>query len=162
MKTIRNTNTLRKIAALLMSLVLLTVAVPSTLADSNNLTGTKWYASSFNMDLIKALDRDLYNEVMTIASLVSFVPYVYMLDKPSFISICCTIDFYDDGYFYISMLCSEMGKTDYSSYQAYEGTWSKSGNMVHMTVDGDSIYANCSNGVLSLTVNGFGLDFVKI
>ena len=162
MKTIRNTNTARKIAALLLTLVLLTAAVPSALADSNSFAGTTWYATGFNMDLIKELDKDLYDTIMMIASLISFVPSTDWLDMPSFMAICCTLTFNANGSCTVSFLGSQLGEIDWSSYQYYTGSWSNSGSMVRMTVDGDSAYLNCKNGVLSLTVCGFGLDFQKI
>ncbi len=162
MKTIRNTNIARKLTALLLTLVLLTAAVPSALADNGKLTGTRWYAIGFNMDLIKEIDQDLYYEIMLIASLVSFVPHVNWLDRPSLMAICCTIDFYDDGSCCVSMLGSQGGKIDCGSSQGYDGTWSSIGSMVRITADGDSAYLNCKNGVMSLTVCGLGLDFAQI
>ena len=162
MKTIRNTNTIRKIAALLLILVLLTAAVPSALADSTNFAGTKWYATGFNMDLVKELDKDLYSEIMAIASLVSFVPDEDWLEMPSIMAICCTLTFNRNGSCTVSLLSSFMGEIDWSSSQYYTGSWSNSGSMVRMTIDGDSAYLNCRNGVLSLTVCGFGLDFEQV
>ena len=162
MKTIRNTNAIRKIAAFLLTLVLLTAAVPSALADSTNFAGTTWYATGFNMDLIKELDPDLYKEIMAIASLISFVPNTDWLDMPSLMAICCTLRFNSNGTCTVSFLGSQFGEIDWSSYQYYTGSWSNSGSMVRMTIDGDSAYLNCRNGVLSLTVCGFGLDFEKV
>ena len=114
MKTIRNNSTARKIAALLLTLVLLTAAVPSALADRTSFAGTTWYATGFNMDLIKELDKDLYDTIMMIASLISFVPDTDWLDMPSFMAICCTLTFNANGSCTVSFLGSQMGEIDWS------------------------------------------------
>lgn len=161
MKNFRS-NTARRIIALVMSLVILTLAVPTAMAENNNFAGTRWYASKLNLELLKAIDPGSYELVKAIASLISLVPDASWLDMPSFMAICCVIDFSRDGTFTITFLGSTMGEIDWSSYASATGSWSSCGNMLRLTVDGDSLPLTYSDGVLSLCVYGFGLDFERI
>ncbi len=162
MKNIQINSIRRKAIALLLSIAILTLAVPSALADSSTFAGTRWYATNINMDILKSIDSDAYSELKAIASLISFVPDISWLDMPSLMAICCVIDFNQNGTFTISLLGSTLGAIDWSSYNSSTGSWSCRGNMLKLTVDGESIPMNYSNGVLSLSIYGFGLDFARV
>ena len=161
MKTIRR-NTVCRIISLLMTVILLTAAVPSALADNVNLAGTRWYATGFNMDLIKGISTSLYEKVKLIASLIKFVPEMSWLDISSVMAFYCSITFYANGKCHVTICRSERGKTIPDSYTTIDGTWSKSGSMIRLTFNGKTNYVTCTNGVISITVNGFGLDFEQV
>ena len=157
MKNIQINNIRRKVIALLLSLVILTLAVPSAMADSSSFAGTSWYATNINLEILKNIDAAAYAELKAIASLITFVPDISWLDMPSLMAICCRIDFNRNGTFTISLLGSVMGQVDWSSCNSSTGSWSSSGNMLRLTVDGESLPMNYNNGVLSLSIYGFGL-----
>ena len=161
MKTIRNNSIRSKVIALLLSLVILTLAVPTALADSSSFAGTSWYATGINLDILKSIDPTACAQLKAIASLISFVPDVSWLDMPSLMAICCTIDFNRNGTFTITFVGSTMGQIDWNSYSTSTGSWTSSGNMLRLTADGDSIPLTYNNGVLSLSIYGFGLDFAR-
>ena len=162
MNTKNTRNSLRRAAALALALVILVLAVPTAMADASAFAGTRWYASGINFEILREVDKDLYTQLKAVSSLISFVPDQAWLDTPSFMAVCCTIEFRRDNTFTISLLASQMGEVDWDTYNTATGTWSSCGDMIRMTVDGTPVTAACSGGTFSLAAFGFGLDFKKV
>ena len=162
MKTVLNRKSLRKATAILSALVILILAVPVSGAESASFGGTHWVATGFNIIYLELLDDSTREWIEKFGSLIQFVPEKSMLSFPTLCSICCTLDFNRDGTCRLFLGLSAFGQVDDTTCGTSYGAWRSAGNMLTLTIDGDTVPVTCSNGVLSISAMGFGLDFSEL
>ncbi len=153
-----------KIVAALLTLILVISMLPVSHAESSpSFINTHWYATNVNCAYVdpSQIDSDTQYILDVLGALVKFVPYEEWLWDFSVCSIYCGIDFQSNGTFKMTMACSAFGEIDTDSYTSLSGTWTYKNNRLIMTSNGERVPLQYSNGKLSLSYYGIGLDFAK-
>ena len=162
MKTILNSKTIRKATALLMTLMIVTLTVPVSLADSVSLGGTHWYATEADIIYLDMVGEKIRNIVEEWGDLIQFVPEKSWLSYPSLCSVCVTLDLNQDGTCAFFFGFSVFGQYDSNTFTTSYGTWKSVGRSIALTLEGETIPVTYKNGVVNISYVGLGLNFEEI
>ncbi len=143
---------IKKIAVLIMTLVLLVQALPATAASTSTFAGTHWYVSSVSSDYLYLLDSDSRALIQLLSTVVDLVPYQSWLQGYSLYAVYIGLDLNSNGRFTLTMLCSQCGQIDYSTYGSLSGTWYYSDNTLYLNANGGVLPLRYSGGALHLSL----------
>ena len=126
---------------------------PVAASSSDFFSGTYWYATGFDWDLIKKISSE--EDAKIIEALLGFATFVRDPAQLSrvFCGLYLDLNLYSDHTYSSknqSSILGELSDTNYSS-----GTWSSSGNALFL--DGVPIPFYYGNGVLDISIAGLGL-----